>query len=322
MTLSEDLRQKAIAISMGDVNGIGPEILAKALARPEILALGEFVIYGDVTVYERAISLAPGAPPSESLVFCDADSPAPLVQPGTLCEKAGACAHDWISAAALAVLNGELRALVTCPVNKEAMLLAQREDLGHTEILSRLSGTSDWRMCLYADQRLVVHLSGHLPLRAALDAVTESRIVSSVRMAHEALIASGIDVPRIAVAGLNPHAGEHGLIGMEDEAILVPAVAACRDLGYHCSGPHSPDAVFRQLWDRQHDAVIALYHDQGHIAMKMIAMDQCASLTLGLPMVRTSPDHGTAFDIAWRGVANEESLCCAIALAAKLSRAR
>ncbi|MFM1920220.1 MAG: hypothetical protein RLZZ303_1854 [Candidatus Hydrogenedentota bacterium] len=317
---------------MGDVNGVGPEILAKALARNDVMRHAPFLVYGDPRVYESARRFAPDAPEAvvwgvsatvtSQVSITDAGHAAPEVTPGRLSAASGDAAHAWIEAAAHDVLSGVAAALVTCPINKEAVLLAGHEELGHTEQLARLCATHDWRMCLFSRDRLVVHLSGHLPLRAALDQVTGENIVSAVRQAHAALRDCGMASPRIAVAGLNPHAGEHGAIGSEDDVIIAPAVQQCRAEGLDCSGPHSPDAVFRQLWDGAHDAVIALYHDQGHIAMKMIAMDECSSLTLGLPIVRTSPDHGTAFDIAWQGKASEASLCTAIELAARLSHAR
>ena len=317
---------------MGDVNGVGPEILVKALSRDSVMRHAPFLVYGDRCVYESARRFAPGVPEAmawegsataESPVhITDAGHAAPDVTPGQLSAASGDAAHAWIEAAASDVLNDLAAALVTCPINKEAVLLAGHDDLGHTEQLARLCGTQDWRMCLFAHDRLVVHLSGHVPLRAALELVTGENIVSAVRQAHSALRDCGIAEPRIAVAGLNPHAGEHGVIGVEDDDIIAPAVRLCREAGLDCRGPLSPDAVFRQLWDGVYDAVIALYHDQGHIAMKMIAMDECSSLTLGLPIVRTSPDHGTAFDIAWHGKASEASLCTAIELAARLCQVR
>jgi 4-hydroxythreonine-4-phosphate dehydrogenase len=319
---------------MGDVNGVGPEILAKALAREDMQACADYLVFGERAVLAQAAAvLGVALPALDDFAFgstlragvvgiSNAGKAAAAVQAGVLSAEAGACAHHWIGAATAAVALGDADALVTCPVNKEAMLLAGHGDLGHTELLSRLLNAPDWRMCLYTEGRLVVHLSGHLSLMDALRGITTESVCASVRVAHEALLRMGIAAPRIAVAGINPHAGEHGVIGHEDEALLVPAVAACVGEGIACTGPHSPDAVFRQLWQGQHDAVIAMYHDQGHIAMKMVAMDETASLTLGLPIVRTSPDHGTAFDIAWTGQADERSLCAAIKLAARLARPR
>jgi 4-hydroxythreonine-4-phosphate dehydrogenase len=320
MNLSHE-KPKRIAITMGDVMGVGPEILVKALKRDAIQGLADYVIYGDAAVFERALGVFAHSLPTLPVIR-DAGHPAPPVQPGVLSREAGACAHAWIAAATLAVQRGEADALVTCPVNKEAMLLAGHRDLGHTELLSRLLDAHDWRMCLFTRGKLVVHLTGHLSLREALDAITPERVLESVRMAHEALKRAGIATPRIAVAGINPHAGEHGIIGTEDEDLLRAPVAFAQSEGINCSGPHPPDAVFRALWEGRCDGVIAMYHDQGHIAMKMVAMDEGVSLTLGLPIVRTSPDHGTAFDIAWKGIAREDSLCEAIKLAVALAETK
>lgn len=315
-----DVKPPRIAITLGDVNGVGPEILARALSRPGIPALADYVVFGDADVLDAAFRLVGETPlPRVGITVQDGGYAAPPVLPGALSAEAGKCAHAWITAAVDAVQRGKAQALVTCPINKEAMLLSGHPELGHTELLSRLTGSPDWRMCLYAKNKLVVHLSGHLPLAAALAAITPENVRNAVILAHQTLLRAGHVRPRIAVAGINPHAGEHGAIGTEDDDLLAPMVAECAASGIHCVGPVSPDAVFRQLWDGAHDAVIAMYHDQGHIAMKMVAMDEGASLTLGLPIVRTSPDHGTAFDIAWQGIARDDSLCAAIELAVKLA---
>ncbi len=320
MSSSGGRRVPRIAITMGDVNGIGPEILARTLGRKEIRGLAEYAVFGDVSVFDAAVALT--ASRVDGVEVKEAGHKAPDVKAGVLSAEAGACAHAWISAAVAEVQAGNANALVTCPINKEAMLLAGHDDLGHTELLARLTGCHDWRMCLYTREKLVVHLTGHVSTGEALRQITGARVCESVRMAQDALLRAGNAEPRIAVAGINPHAGEHGIIGTEDNDILVPAIAACVAEGIDCTGPVSPDAVFRQLWEGAHDAVIAMYHDQGHIAMKMVAMDEGVSLTLGLPFVRTSPDHGTAFDIAWQGIAREDSLCEAIRLAAKLAGER
>lgn len=303
---------------MGDVNGVGPEILVKALAHPHLRALANIAVVGDALVFEQARQrFAPSLIAVPTIM--DGGYAAPEVQPGKLSAAAGACAHAWICEAVALVQRSEADALVTCPINKEAMLLAGHQDLGHTELLARLTGEDNWRMCLYTNGKLVVHLTGHLSTRQALEAITQERVVESIFMAEHALRLAGMEQPRVAVAGINPHAGEHGCIGTEDEALLVPAVQQAREAGIDCTGPVSPDAVFRALWEGRYDGVVAMYHDQGHIALKMVAMDEGVSLTLGLPMVRTSPDHGTAFDIAWQGKAREDSLCEAIKLAAALA---
>ncbi|MDP2324875.1 MAG: 4-hydroxythreonine-4-phosphate dehydrogenase PdxA, partial [Gammaproteobacteria bacterium] len=189
---------------------------------------------------------------------------------------------------------------------------------GHTEMVAALTGAADYRMCLFAGNMRIVHLTGHLSLRDALEWVTRDRIASSVEIGHEALCRMGINDGRIGVAGLNPHAGEAGAFGSEEIEEIAPAVKACRARGIDCRGPFPPDTIFRLMREGGLDLVVAMYHDQGHIPLKLIAMDEGVNVTLGIPIVRTSVDHGTAFDIAGRGIAREASLLSALHLAVDL----
>jgi len=306
-----------LAVTLGDVNGVSPEILVRALCDPAVQQAARLLVFGDPAVLAAtAERLALRLPECE---VRDAGVSPLTAQPGALSAAAGDAAHRWICAAVKAIQHGEAQGLVTCPISKEAVLLAGHADLGHPELLARLTNAQDWRMCLFTREKLVVHVSAHVPLRQAVETMSTKRISDSIEMARAALLRLGQSQPRIAVAGLNPHAGEHGAIGTEDDAIILPAVSAARSLGWDCHGPVSPDAVFRQLWEGDFDAVVAMYHDQGHIAMKMVAMDEGVSLTLGLPFPRTSPDHGTAFDIAGKGIARADSLCAALRLAARLA---
>lgn len=325
-----------LAITMGDVNGVGPEILAKALARPEVASLCRPIVFGDVHVLEAARRFAPGMPRlcavtslahvlavgEGAVPVFDAGEAAPTVNAGEIDPAAGHAAVTWITAAVRASQSGDVAGLVTCPISKECIYKAGCNYIGHTELVADLTGAHDYRMCLFTDTMRIVHITGHLSLRDALDYVKKDRIVDSVRIGHDALTRLGFARPRIAVAGLNPHAGEAGAFGREEIEEIAPAVAACRAEGIEASGPYPPDTLFGKMRAGEFDMVIAMYHDQGHIPLKLIAMDEGVNVTLGTPVVRTSVDHGTAFDIAWHGKAREHSLVSAIGLAARLSAAQ
>jgi len=323
-----------IAITMGDINGIGPEILAKALARDAVHALCRPLVVGSAAVLESARAWAPGCPellevddpeaaPSGGRVpVIDAGLEAPPMRPGVLDAEAGRCAVEWLKAAVEWALAGSVAGIVTCPINKVGIHAAGYAYPGHTEILGEMCGAPEWRMSLFAERMRIVHVSGHLSLRDALDALTVERIADSIRTGAAALERLGLARRRIAVAGLNPHAGEQGAFGDEEAALIAPAVAQCRSAGIDCHGPCSPDAVFRQAYEGDWDLVVAMYHDQGHIALKMVEMDCGVNVTLGLPIVRTSVDHGTAYDIAGKGVARDDSLVAAIRLAAAMNAGR
>lgn len=320
-----------LAITMGDVNGIGPELLAKALAHGDAQAYCVPIVYGDSAILHEAAALC-GAPVSVDAIdsadgfvrdghvgLLDAGVRAPAYRPGTLDAEAGRCAVEWFQAAVNDALAGHVSGVVTCPIHKEGIHRAGYTFAGHTDMLAALTGGGDYRMCLFAGSIRVVHISGHHALRDALDFVRRDRIVDSIVMGHDALVRLGLERRRIAVAGLNPHAGEAGAFGREEIDEIQPAIDQARESGIDCVGPISPDAVFRQLADGAYDMVIAMYHDQGHIPIKLIAMDEGVNVTLGTPVVRTSVDHGTAYDIAGTGTAREESLCAAIRLAAQFS---
>ena len=317
---------------MGDVNGVGPEILAKALAHREVRELCRPLIVGSSDVYTKARGFAPDAPRAMAVTdpsvetaaanqvpVYDAGTGDPRVQPGRLDAEAGRCAVEWIRAATRLALDGAVDALVTCPINKEGIKLAGCPSTGHTEIIAEMSGSPDYRMCLFTDRMRIVHISAHFPMSEAVAMVRRPRIETSIRIAHDALTRLGLARRRIAVAGLNPHAGEAGLLGSEEQREIAPAVDTCRAEGIDCSGPYPPDTVFKRMYDGEFELVVAMYHDQGHIPLKLIAMDEGVNVTLGIPIVRTSVDHGTAYDIAGRGIAREHSLLSAIRLAAALA---
>lgn len=322
-----------IAITMGDVNGVGPEIIARAFAQRALLGEVRPLIVGSIEAYDRAAALVPGALPAavvstpqeasrvtSGLPFLAGVAPAPPYCPGQLDAEAGRAAMLWLSHAIDMAVAGDIAAIVTCPINKEGIHRAGYTCRGHTDFIAQRTSAPDYRMSLVVRDLLVIHISDHVSLRAALDEVRRDRIEESIRMADAALLRLGRTRRSIAVAGLNPHAGESGAFGSEEAQEIAPAVLACRVEGIDCSGPHSPDAVFRHAIEGRYDAVIAMYHDQGHIPMKLSGIDDGINITLGIPIVRTSVDHGTAYDIAGKGIAREDSLVAACRLAARLAR--
>ena len=324
-------RKPVLAITMGDVNGIGPEILAKALARPEVGYYCKPVVFGSIEALRKTAVFAPGMPGLQRLDtvadplhgdnqvgVIDAGFPAPVQRPGVLDPEAGRCAAEWIQEAVRCCLDHRVDGMVTCPISKECIQRAGYAYTGHTSLIAEMCTAPDYRMCLFTDTMRIVHITAHLSMRDAIAAVKADRIVSSIRIGHDALRRMGLDNPRIAVAGLNPHAGEAGVFGREEIDEILPAIRCCQAEGIPCSGPYPPDTVFRRMRDGEFDMVIAMYHDQGHIPLKLMAMDEGVNVTLGIPIVRTSVDHGTAFDIAGKGFAREESLIAAVRLAAQL----
>jgi 4-hydroxythreonine-4-phosphate dehydrogenase len=323
--------QPRLAITMGDTNGIGPEILAKVLARPDLARLCAPVVFGSPPILREAARLVGTRlnlrecrqlPESSHLTndipVVDCGFPAPPWNPGALAPEASRCAVEWLKSAIVSTKAGEIDGIVTCPINKEGIQEAGYNYMGHTEILADLTKTNDYRMCLFAGSIRVVHISSHCPMAEAIKMVTRDRIARSIRIAHAALVRLGLKRRRVAVAGLNPHAGEAGVLGTEEAAEIAPAVETCRKEDIDCSGPYPPDTVFKRMVDGEFDLVVAMYHDQGHIPVKLIAMDQGVNVTLGIPIVRTSVDHGTAYDIAGTGRARPDSLYAAIRLAAQL----
>ncbi len=296
-----------IAITMGDPSGVGPEVIAKAL--PAVRGLAEWIVAGHEPVL-RAAGLAADVPVLET--------GGASVEPGRLSPEAGRMALDAIRAATRLCLAGEAAAMVTAPVNKEAIALAGEPFTGHTEFIAALCGARESRMLLASDRLRVVHVTTHIPLRRACD-VDPERVRRTIELGHEAAQRLGFERPRIAVCGLNPHAGEHGLFGDEDERLIAPAVAAARGRGIDADGPLPADTVFLKAVRGAYDLVVAMYHDQGHIPAKLLGFEHTVNVSLGLPIIRTSVDHGTAFDIAGRGVADPGSMIAALRLAAKMA---
>jgi 4-hydroxythreonine-4-phosphate dehydrogenase len=311
-----------LLITMGDPVGIGPEIVARAFQSG---AAAGCVVVGDVQVMRRAMALLPEPWPVACCEHVGDAVPSrclPVWQPpglvaglaglpwGRVDARAGAAAAACIEAAVHAVQRGEGGAIVTAPIHKAALAAAGVPYPGHTEMLQGLAGGMPVRMMLANDELRVVLVTIHQSLRSAIDAVTFDAVIETLHIAHASQPGS-----RIAVAGLNPHAGEDGLFGHEEQSIIAPAVAAARAEGIDAHGPFAPDTVFMRARRGEFDLVVAMTHDHGLIPVKYLGVEQGVNVTLGLPFVRTSPDHGTAFDIAGRGVADPSSLIAAIAWA-------
>lgn len=334
-----------LALSMGDPCGIGPETIVRAAAGG---GLGPVVVVGDLAVLRRAVGqcglllpLALVSQPEDALAA--PPDCLPVWQPtglgtgalsgglaaltmGQVHAAAGAAAAACITAGADLALHRRVAALVTAPIHKEALAAAGVPYPGHTELLQALAGGAPVRMMLANEELRVVLVTIHLALRRAIDALDFDGVLATLRIAHRAAAAWGQAAPRIAVAGLNPHAGEGGLFGDEELRFIAPAVAAARAEGIDAHGPYAPDTVFMRARHApghpgEFDLVVAMTHDHGLIPVKYLGVEQGVNVTLGLPFVRTSPDHGTAFDIAGRGVANPASLLAAVRMARRLSAA-
>jgi 4-hydroxythreonine-4-phosphate dehydrogenase len=238
---------------------------------------------------------------------------------GELDARAGDAAFRYLERATELASAGRVGAIATAPLNKEAMHLAGHKYPGHTEILAELTGTEDYAMMLVTDELKVIHVSTHVSLREAIERVKPERELAVMRLAHDALRKLGVENPKVAVAGLNPHAGENGLFGAEDAEFIAPAVEVAREEGIEATGPWPPDTVLMRARRGEFDVVVVQYHDQGHIPVKLMGFDTGVNVTVGLPFFRTSVDHGTAFDIAGTGKADHASMRAAIDLARKLA---
>jgi 4-hydroxythreonine-4-phosphate dehydrogenase len=321
---------RIVAVTMGDPTGIGPEIVAKVFGED---GTHRAVVVGDITMMRRAVDLL-GLPlqvnaverpadarfePGTIDVVAATDLPADLPY-GAVDPRGGGAAYEYVRRAVELALTDEVHAIATAPLNKEAMHLAGHRYPGHTEVLAELTGVGDYAMMLVTDDLRVVHVSTHVPLEEAIRRVRPERELTVIRLAHRSLQLLGIEHPRVAVAGLNPHAGESGLFGTQDRDMIAPAVEAARAEGIDASGPWPPDTVFMQARQGRFDIVVVQYHDQGHIPIKLMGFDTGVNVTVGLPFFRTSVDHGTAFDIAGTGRADHASMRAALDLAASLAR--
>jgi len=320
-----------LLITMGDPSGIGPEIVVKALASGNA---GPCVVAGSVAVMRQTVEtlgvqceVVPLAHPRDAtdtpnrleILETGADGPFPT---GEISARSGQAAFDAIRVGIKLAKDGHTAGLVTAPIHKEALAAAGLPYPGHTEMLAEFSSVDRVAMMLANDEVRTVLVTLHCSLRDAIARADHAAQLSAIRLAHEGCRALGIEQPRVAVAGLNPHAGEGGLFGPEEIKIIAPAIAVARAEGIDATGPWPGDTIFMQARRQKFDVVVAQYHDQGLIPVKYLGVEHGVNITLGLPFVRTSPDHGTAFDIAGQGVADASSLTVAIAYARRLAVTR
>ena len=315
---------------MGDPAGIGPEIIAKFFAAG---VSAPAIVIGDAGCLERAIKslslplkVQTIQTPAEARyapdvlnVLVKSNLPADLPL-GRVDARAGQAAYDYITTAIDLALEGQIAGMVTAPIHKEALKAAGIPYPGHTEILADRSGTSDFAMMLANDELRVILVTIHVALKSVPDLITKARVLKTITLAHAACRAYGINEPRIAVAGLNPHAGEGGLFGHEEETNIIPAINEAQAKGMKVSGPFAGDTIFMRARRGEFDIVVAQYHDQGLIPVKYMGIEQGVNVTIGLPFIRTSVDHGTAFDIAGQGIADASSLAYAFEQARLLQK--
>ncbi|HDR2364203.1 TPA: D-threonate 4-phosphate dehydrogenase [Enterobacter asburiae] len=325
---------KIIAVTMGDPAGIGPEIIIKSLTEGE-LSGAPVVVVGCARTLQRVlekgitgqadirtIETVSGSRFAAGVInvldepLADPDA----LKPGIVQAEAGDLAYRCVKRATELAMAGEVKAIATAPLNKEALHLAGHLYPGHTELLAHLTDSKDYAMVLYTDKLKVIHITTHIALRKFLDTLNQDRVKTVIGIADRFLKRVGFQQPRIAVAGVNPHAGENGLFGDEEIKIVGPAIDAMKAQGVNVTGPCPPDTVFMQCHEGMYDMVVAMYHDQGHIPLKLLGFYDGVNITAGLPFIRTSADHGTAFDIAWTGKAKSESMTVSIQLAMQITR--
>lgn len=323
-----------IAITMGDAAGIGPEIILKTFMGTET-ANRKLLVVGDIVILQKV---------KEQLCYDDIElnsitsfddarwEPHTVnvwdmkllsltgFEPGKVSSDAGNAAFQYLIEAIRMANEGRIAGVVTAPINKEAIQSAGHHFAGHTEIFAAYTDTKDFAMLLYDEKFSVIHISTHIPLAEAISTLNQPRVETVIQLAEDSMKKILGRSPRIAVAGVNPHAGENGLFGNQEIEILTPAIENMKAKGIDVSGPYAPDTIFLRTLKGFFDIVVAMYHDQGHIPMKLLGFDTGVNVSVGLPIIRTSVDHGTAFDIAWKGIAKNDSLLKAIYLAERLAQ--
>jgi 4-hydroxythreonine-4-phosphate dehydrogenase len=318
--------ERPIVITMGDPSGVGPEVTVKALAALPAAERAGFAVVGDRAVIERAVAAT-----GTGVGVGDGDGAIRVVHVaveglperfGVLSPRCGEASYQYIRTAVELAQGRRASVIVTAPINKEALNAAGHHYDGHTGLLAHLTGSRSSWMLLASERLNVVHVSTHVSLRTAIERATPERVLETVRTGHRHLQRMGIAAPRIAVAGNNPHCGENGLFGTEDDEQVAPGVAAARAEGIDVVGPISADTVYHRAYQGAFDLVVAQYHDQGHIPIKLVAFDTAVNVSLGLPIDRCSVDHGTAFDIAGTGKANHVNMLSALDYARRLARSR
>jgi 4-hydroxythreonine-4-phosphate dehydrogenase len=354
--MNDALERPTVALTMGDVAGIGPEVIVKGWALRRLHALARPIVIGDPDVLERAVMLArcdgafrvqavsapDQADSTPSVIPCLAVKGAPKgladVRLGQVDARAGRAAFAFLIKAAELAMEGQIDAITTLPLNKLALHQAGIDHPGHTEILAEFCKSPEHAMMLYLETNRaeetspdarrasglgVVHVTLHVALKQVFELITRESVLSKIRLAEKAMRPLTGDIaPRIAVTSLNPHAGEEGLFGEEERTTIAPAVLAAQKQGIDAHGPFPNDTLFYRALQGEFDAVVAMYHDQGHIALKTVGFDRAVNVTLGLPIVRTSVAHGTAFDIAGKGVADPSSLIAAVRVAGRIVAGR
>ena len=304
-----------IALTMGDAAGIGPELAVRAAAEKRWQGKIRFILYGERSILQAAADRwtdghLPEVVEAGTLPFAE-------LIPGKADARCGKLAYDALSQAALDALAEKVDAIVTAPMNKYSVNLAGIPFTGHTERLAELCNTPDYVMMQSSGNLRMVFVTCHVPLAEVPQKATRSEITRVSRLLHQAIRSEGVPSPVLAMAAINPHAGENGCMGLEDEKNTKPALEQLRQEGMNIEGPFPPDTLFVKSTRERFDGLVTMYHDQGHIPFKMLAFDSGVNSTLGLPIIRTSPDHGTAFDIAWQGRADSGSLYAAVELAYK-----
>jgi 4-hydroxythreonine-4-phosphate dehydrogenase len=311
-----------IAITIGDPAGVGAEIALKALAHRNLLDTAHWVVIGDQVALHAA---QPGYRDSLDsrvrIVSPGILDPTTPIRFGQLSAEYGLAAIEYVRLATEMCLSREADAMVTAPLNKEAVTMSGRHFSGHTEYIAELCGATESRMLLASDKLATVHVSTHIALEQAV-CLEKDSIVRTIELGAEAMLLMLGRQPKVGVCGLNPHAGEHNLFGRQDSEIIAPAVEEARRRGYECTGPHSPDAIFIRGVRKEFDLIVAMYHDQGHIPMKLIDFERTVNISLGIPIIRTSVDHGTAFDIAGQGRADSRNMQAAMHMAVKMAAGR
>lgn len=329
-------KKPVIGITMGDVTGVGPEIIVKALQKKLIYEQSHPVVIGDSSMLRRAadilnmdtvIKIANKEADFQTTfgeILCYDLSLVPDYLPfGQISSAAGNAAFQYLRTAIELSNNGKINAICTAPLNKEALHKAGHLYPGHTEILAELTSTKNFSMMLSSPHLKVIHVTTHVGIIDAINMINPERVYNVIKLAHDTLANSGMDQPKIGVCGINPHAGENGLFGNgEEEEKIVPAINSAVKEGINVSGPHPADTLFYRAQKGDFDIVVAMYHDQGHAPIKVLGLEQGVNITVGLPIIRTSVDHGTAFDIAGKGTADESSMVEAIQQAIKLAPAK
>ncbi|MEI6603241.1 MAG: 4-hydroxythreonine-4-phosphate dehydrogenase PdxA [Clostridia bacterium] len=327
------LDRAIIGIPMGDPAGIGPEIVVKALVNRHMYEISKPLVVGSVHAFQRIAKILGSTVafheithPDDGLYvhgtidIIDCGYVRENLEYGKVQALAGRAAYECIEEVTRLALRGEVHAIATTPINKEAIRAAEIDFIGHTEMLESLSGTKELLTMFQVHTLRVFFLTRHVSLRRACDLITKERVSQYIELCSNALRMLGVPKPLLAVAGLNPHNGEHGLFGNEEDLEIVPAVQQMQDAGFNVVGPVPPDSVFHQALTGRFDGVLSLYHDQGHIATKTLDFERTIALTIGMPFLRTSVDHGTAFDIAGQGIAASLSMEEAIRLAAEYAK--